>query len=84
MEAATSAALLELAAPDAGAAAKSTAAVALPAALRKRPLPTLPVCVIECIALVCFFLRPDPGCAGGQGGKAVQGPVMQAGGSSLE
>ena len=40
MEAATSAALLELAAPDAGAAAKSTAAVALPAALRKRERPT--------------------------------------------
>ena len=40
MEAVTSAALLELAAPDAGAAAKSTAAVALPAALRKRERPT--------------------------------------------
>ena len=40
MEAATSAALLELAAPEAGTAAKSTAAVALPAALRKRERPT--------------------------------------------
>ena len=40
MEAATSAALLELAAPEAGTAAKSTAAVALPATLRKRDHPT--------------------------------------------
>jgi hypothetical protein len=40
MEAATSAALLELAAPEAGTPLKSTAAVALPAALRKRDRPT--------------------------------------------